>query len=243
MDRSRPPGQHALIDPADPGRSHAWPCALRRRLPGQCPELRPGRPASRLLGIGLPLTIDAGARVDQALFGGSGLWVAALMGAIVAPTDAALGAASCPTSGCRRVRRLINVESGLNDGIVTPFVNLFLAGALTTEAVPHARASSGRWSTCWEGPGSARRRGRRRFTAGPGGPVPVERPYFRPLAVLGLALAAYVAALLVHTNGFVAAFVAGMAFGTVTGSERPSWATSRSRAPSCRCWCGSPSAR
>ena len=34
-----------------------------------------------------------------------------------------------------RVRRVLNVESGLNDGIATPFVNLFLAGAATAEAV------------------------------------------------------------------------------------------------------------
>ena len=47
---------------------------------------------ARLLGIGLPLTIGAGAGVAALLFGGSGLWVAAAIGAIVAPTDAALGA-------------------------------------------------------------------------------------------------------------------------------------------------------
>ena len=47
---------------------------------------------ARLLGIGLPLTIGAGAGAAALLFGGDGLWVAAAIGAIVAPTDAALGA-------------------------------------------------------------------------------------------------------------------------------------------------------
>jgi sodium/hydrogen antiporter len=40
-------------------------------------------------------------------------------------------------------------------------------------------------------------------------------PGFRPLAVLALAVLAYSVALLVSTNGFVAAFVAGIAFGTI----------------------------
>ncbi len=40
-------------------------------------------------------------------------------------------------------------------------------------------------------------------------------PGFRPLAIGALALFAYSASLVAGTNGFVAAFVAGMAFGTV----------------------------
>ena len=95
----------------------------------------------RLLCIGLPLTIAAGAATAALLFGANGLWVAALVGAIVAPTDAALGASvmsdeRVPAS----IRRLINVESGLNDGVATPFVNLFLAGAVTSEAVLGAQS-------------------------------------------------------------------------------------------------------
>jgi NhaP-type Na+/H+ or K+/H+ antiporter len=39
-------------------------------------------------------------------------------------------------------------------------------------------------------------------------------PGFRPLTVLGIALFAYSAAVLAGTNGFVAAFIAGMVFGT-----------------------------
>jgi len=91
---------------------------------------------TRLLAIGLPLTIGAGAAVAYGLFAGSGIWVAATIGAIVAPTDAALGAsvmedARVPSG----VRRLLNIESGLNDGIAAPFVNLFIAGAASAEAV------------------------------------------------------------------------------------------------------------
>ena len=92
--------------------------------------------SARLLALGLPLTIGAGTAVAFGLFNGTDIWVAAAIGAIVAPTDAALGAPivqdqRLPSS----VRRTLTIESGLNDGIATPFVNLFLAGALSAEAL------------------------------------------------------------------------------------------------------------
>ena len=88
----------------------------------------------RLLAIGLPLTIAAGALVGWLLFPALGLGFAVLVGSILAPTDAAL---SLPLLLDRaipvRVRRAINIESGLNDGIATPFVTLSLAIAAAEE--------------------------------------------------------------------------------------------------------------
>jgi NhaP-type Na+/H+ or K+/H+ antiporter len=51
----------------------------------------------------------------------------------------------------------------------------------------------------------------------------MSAPAFRPLAILSLAVLAYSTAVLAGTNGFVAAFVAGMAFGTIDrhGDEEP----------------------
>ncbi len=67
--------------------------------------------------------------------------MAASVGAIVAPTDAALGATIMEDSRIPdRIRRLLNVESGLNDGIATPFVNLFLVGAVSTETAHVGRS-------------------------------------------------------------------------------------------------------
>ena len=171
----------------------------------------------RLLCIGLPLTIAAGAATAALLFGANGLWVAALVGAIVAPTDAALGASVMSDERVpARIRRLINVESGLNDGVATPFVNLFLAGAVTSEAVLGAQSVAsavvdlvggaaigagigivGGALLAW-----SRRRG-------------WSSPEFRPLAILALALCAYSCAVAAGTNGFIAAFVGGMAFGSI----------------------------
>jgi sodium/hydrogen antiporter len=170
----------------------------------------------RLLGIGLPLTIGAGAALAAGLFSGVGLWVAAAIGAIVAPTDAALGASIMEDERVPAgVRRLLNVESGLNDGIATPFVNLFLAGAATAEAVHGSPSVASAVLDLLGGAGIG-------IGVGLVGAVLMTQarkhhwsePSFRPMAVLALALFAYSASVLAGTNGFVAAFAAGLAFGT-----------------------------
>ena len=111
------------------------------------------------------------------------------------------------------------MESGLNDGIATPFVNLFLAGA----PAPRWPAPAGGWPArsgqlaggagLGVGVGGGGGLLLRRPAAGAGPPAS------RPLAVLGLALVTYGTALLAGTNGFVAAFVAGMAFGAVMPAD------------------------
>jgi NhaP-type Na+/H+ or K+/H+ antiporter len=171
----------------------------------------------RLLGIGLPLTIAAGAACAAALFGGIDLWVAALIGAIVAPTDAALGASIMQdTRVPARIRRVLNVESGLNDGIATPFVNLFIAGAVAEE-VAHAQGVGGAAVDLLIGVGVGviigligaallRATQQRGWSA----------PAFRQFAVLGLALIAYAVTIEAGGNGFVGAFVGGLAFGSIT---------------------------
>jgi sodium/hydrogen antiporter len=172
---------------------------------------------TRLLAIGLPLTIGAGAAVAYGLFGDSGVWVAATIGAVVAPTDAALGASVMEdTRVPSGVRRLLNIESGLNDGIAAPFVNLFIAGAASAEAVHGAPTVAAAALDLIGGAALG-------VGVGVAGAVLLSltrrhgwsAPAFRPLAVLGLAVLAYSTSLLAGTNGFVAAFVAGMAFGTV----------------------------
>src|SRR4029453_9532238 len=88
---------------------------------------------SRLLGIGLLLTMAAGGLVAWLLFPELPLATALLIGAILAPTDAALGLPVVANPAVPiRIRRVLNVESGLNDGIATPFVLLFIALATAT---------------------------------------------------------------------------------------------------------------
>ena len=87
----------------------------------------------RLLGIGLLLTIAVGGLVAWLLFPELPVATALLIGAILAPTDAALGLPVVTNPAVPiRIRRVLNVESGLNDGIATPFVVLFISLATAT---------------------------------------------------------------------------------------------------------------
>ncbi|MGH9229907.1 MAG: cation:proton antiporter [Acidimicrobiales bacterium] len=173
-----------------------------------------GVPA-RLLLIGLPLTVASGVGLGLALFADLDVWLCAVIAAAVAPTDAALGA---PLMADRRmpsrIRRELNVESGLNDGLVTPLVTFFIAGAVAEAATqpdlsPGAALvdlALGLLAGAGLGliGGVLLRLARRRSWTNGGAEA---------LAVLALALFAYAATLELGGNGFVAAFVAGLAFG------------------------------
>ncbi|WP_297534025.1 sodium:proton antiporter [Thalassolituus sp.] len=81
----------------------------------------------RLLGVGLPLTIMAGAAVAFLLYPGH--WqVAVMIGVILAPTDAALAQSVFSATAIKeKLRHSITVESGLNDGLALPFLLLIIA--------------------------------------------------------------------------------------------------------------------
>jgi NhaP-type Na+/H+ or K+/H+ antiporter len=83
----------------------------------------------RLLGIGLPLTIVAGAAAAAAVLGELTIAEAVILAVVLAPTDAALGQAVVTEPRVpQRIRQGLNVESGLNDGICVPL--LFAAVAI-----------------------------------------------------------------------------------------------------------------
>ena len=91
----------------------------------------------RLLGFGLPVTIGLGVLAGLALLGQLDIWEALLLGALLAPTDAAL-AAPVVTDGRvpERVRDGLDVEAGLNDGVCVPVVMFALAAAVAVEGSP-----------------------------------------------------------------------------------------------------------
>jgi len=78
--------------------------------------------AVRLLMIGLPLTIILGTFIGKMIFAQHfSLIEYALLAAILAPTDAALGQAVISNPQVPiRIRQALNIESGLNDGLVLP---------------------------------------------------------------------------------------------------------------------------
>ena len=101
----------------------------------------------RLLLVGLPLTIGAGYFLARGLFPEIGVWLALLLAAALAPTDAGLGAATVLNPVVPvRVRRILNVESGLNDGLATPVVLFAIAataGGQPEDAALHALREMG----------------------------------------------------------------------------------------------------
>jgi NhaP-type Na+/H+ or K+/H+ antiporter len=177
----------------------------------------------RLLGVGLPLTILAGWLLAMWLLPGLGLWLALLVAAALAPTDAALGVPVVTNPAVpARIRRLITVESGLNDGIATPVVMLAIAGAASAEGAAGAEGVGGALLELATGAaigvavglggGWLLRLGRRRHWAAED---------FTGIAVLALAVLSYAVAVSLQGNGFVAAFCGGLAFGAVAGRRGP----------------------
>jgi NhaP-type Na+/H+ or K+/H+ antiporter len=174
----------------------------------------------RLLVIGLPLTIGLGTLLAWAVVGGASVWLALLVGAALAPTDAALGAGMMVNAAVpARIRRLINVESGLNDGIATPFVLVALAGVQSSgQAAGVGPGGAGAELALGVVIGAAvgcaggylvKLASGRGWVAGS----------FAGSAVLALAVCAYACALALHGNGFIAAFAGGLAF-RATGGQR-----------------------
>lgn len=176
----------------------------------------------RLLGIGLPLTIILGTVAAAVLFGGLTIIEAALIAAILAPTDAALGQAVVSDKRLPvRIRQGLNVESGLNDGIMVPVVTVLLAIA----AVETSSAGGANW-----GAFAAQQIG---FGILFGGVVGFLGGWilnrfasagfvdgiYRQLATIAIAVAAFASAGVVGGNGFIAAFVAGLAFSYVAHEE------------------------
>ena len=171
---------------------------------------------TRLLGIGMPLTIAAGAAAAIVVLPGLGWAEALLLAAILTPTDAALGQAVVTNPLVPlRIRQSLNVESGLNDGIALPVVLVFASLARAHEDAVDA--------SYWL------RFAALAVTLGPlvgaavgfvGGRVVAWgtqsgwiNSAFQRIAGLGLALLAFGAAESVGGNGFIAAFVAGLTLG------------------------------
>jgi NhaP-type Na+/H+ or K+/H+ antiporter len=178
----------------------------------------------RLLGIGLPLTLILGGVTAALIFGDFTWALAGFVGAALAPTDAALSAPIITDEHVpARLRTALNAESGLNDGIATPVVTFMLAVAATQLGVESSGESFSAGSAFgdlglgiaagvilgWGGAAAINFASRRDWLVGGG----------RRIATLAIVLAAYLVALAIGGNGFIAAFAAGISFGTVLDEE------------------------
>ncbi len=177
-----------------------------------------GRLPARLLGIGLPLTIAAGVVVGVLLFSDLSLLEAGILACLLAPTDAALGAAIVSSKAVPlRIRQALNVEAGLNDGAVIPVLTVLVSVAVAEELV----LTPGTWIVSAIVQivlavivGAA---------VGLAGGWMVNRAVehswmeqtYEWIALMGIAIIAWIFADVLDASGFIAAFIAGLFAGAV----------------------------
>lgn len=173
----------------------------------------------RMLLIGLPLSVLIGTLVGYIFFPQWPFAMIALIAAIMAPTDAALGEAVVSNKVVpKNERQTLTVESGLNDGLALPLI-LFFASFLAMTTAPKDNElewiifgasqifigilvglfmgwSSGRLFQFGE---------TRNFTS----------HVYQGIGVLALTGTSYLVAVILGGNGFISAFLSGLAFGNI----------------------------
>jgi len=187
----------------------------------------------RLLGPGLLLTIALGTALGWLLLGrtgaggelGLGIWDVALLGAMLAPTDAALGHAVVTQEAVPpRVRQALNIESGLNDGLCVPIVAVLMACAAGAAGATGAADAVSAWTWARHALEAAG------YGVGVGVAVGAlaarlldaaqaagwMRPGAHHIAVAAVPILAFFSAEALHGSGFLAAFLSGLALGSTT---------------------------
>ncbi|WP_419999288.1 cation:proton antiporter [Streptomyces boninensis] len=183
------------------------------------PALKSGwRNPARALGLGMPLAFVGMALLTHYVVGLD--WTTSfLVGAVLAPTDpvfasAIVGRKEVPA----KLRQLLNVESGINDGLALPVVLLLIAAA--GPAAGHAEASASKivlelvlglafglvapllvtWLVRFKLLGA--------------------EPKLQPLLPLAVGVILYGACHLTHANPYLAAFSAGAVFAAVAPESK-----------------------
>lgn len=177
---------------------------------------------TRLLGIGLPLTMIFGTIAAVLIFTDLSFWEAAILGVILSPTDASLGQSVVSNLKVPvRIRQTLNIESGLNDGIAMPF--LLLAIAIAESEVMFAKPAAFLISVLVQiGLGIVAGLvfgylGTRFILWGQRSGW-MSRNY-QKISSLALILLVYGLAELIGGNGFIAAFCFGLTSSNVAGKE------------------------
>lgn len=181
---------------------------------------------SRMLLIGMPLTILFGTLLAHWVSPNQPWALALLLAAILTPTDAALGQTVVTSPSVPlHLRQGINVESGLNDGLALPIV---IVTALLTAQLSGVDAD--------DIPGNLFVFSLMQVTLGPLAGIVTGYVFaktldaamdhklitlvFQGLYFLCVAFLAFTLAELIGGNGFIAAFVGGLVFGNVMRNSR-----------------------
>jgi NhaP-type Na+/H+ or K+/H+ antiporter len=173
---------------------------------------------TRMLLVGLPGVIFLGTLTAAVLFQRLSIFEAAILGTMLAATDAALGKAVVTNKAVpKEVREGLNFESGLNDGLCVPILFVFIAlslGSVEGSGTMHALllvvqelgiglvvglgltavgAKAFRW--CME--------------------KGWVTEIWIQVIVVALAIACFTVAQSFHGSGYIAAFVGGLLFGYI----------------------------
>ena len=174
------------------------------------------RLTARLLLIALPLSLAFAIGFGALTFPHVGFWILAVIATVVMPTDLAPVVALVRDRRVpARLRDLLNVESGFNDGFIAPLFLFAVAGAEAAqdESTPDLDALIGAAPAFLVAIAAG-------AAVGFGGGWLISRAYDREwteppalrIGVLMLPLLAYLISVGLQGNGFVAAFVAGLLF-------------------------------
>jgi NhaP-type Na+/H+ or K+/H+ antiporter len=169
----------------------------------------------RALGWGLPLTLLVTALLAHYIVGLD--WPESLLiGAILAPTDPVFAAALVGNERVpSRLRHLLNVESGVNDGLALPFVVVLLAVAADSDDLHLPALSAELLLGIVIGvavPWLAIRLERTRWFS--------VSPQYAPLNAVAIGLLVLALGKATHANLFLAAFAAGITVATIGHKER-----------------------
>ncbi|MDG4791139.1 cation:proton antiporter [Micromonospora sp. WMMD1102] len=169
----------------------------------------------RALGWGLPLTLLVTAALAHYVAGLN--WVESLLvGAILAPTDPVFAAALVGNERVPgRLRHLLNVESGVNDGLALPFVVVLLAVAAHEDDLHLPMLGTELLLGIVIGiavPWIAIRLEQTRWFA--------VSPQYLPLNAVAIGLLVLALGKASHANLFLAAFAAGITVATVGRQQR-----------------------
>jgi NhaP-type Na+/H+ or K+/H+ antiporter len=172
---------------------------------------------ARMLLFGLPGVIFLGTIFAALLFDTLSLFEAAILGTVLAATDAALGKAVITNKAVpAQIREGLNIESGLNDGLCVPILFVFIALALGSGAegggtqlalklviqelgiglvVGLGITAIGTWALrwCWN--------------------QGWVTEIWMQVTVVALAIACFSVAQSLHGSGYIAAFTGGLLFG------------------------------
>lgn len=172
---------------------------------------------SRMLLFGLPGAIFLGTMFAVILFDTLSLFEAAILGTVLAATDAALGKAVITNKAVpAQIREGLNIESGLNDGLCVPILFVFIALALGSDteggctmlalelvaeelgiglAVGLTLSAIGAWLLRW--------------CSDQGWVTEI----WKQVTIVGLAIACFSVAQSLHGSGYIAVFTGGLLFG------------------------------